>query len=426
MSTFKEDFLQYVWQFQYFDKNALQTTDGHTINIIKPGLLNKDSGPDFTQSHIQFGAIKWVGDVEIHYKSSDWNKHNHQIDEAYNKVILHVVWEKDADIKHINGDEIPCLELKSRIDKALILNYEQIIKSTQNFPCTPFKDKIESIKWTAQLETAIVQRLERKSEMALALYTQYQNWEQVAYMSFCQALGSKINNDAFLQLSTILPLKYLLKHRNNLMQLEALLLGCAGFLHQNKEVDNYVTELRKEFAFLQHKYNLNTMNASAWKFFRLRPTAFPTYRLAQLASILHQHIGFFNFIHSYQQPLELYFANLQLSPYWETHYDLAKPFSKTNKGFGDEFIRGLQINAFVPLLFAIGTQNEDYEQRQFAMELLQTLSFEDNVVTREWKEFKFETKSAYDSQALIEQFTQFCSAKKCLHCVIGHSILNKR
>src|ERR1700757_5222610 len=95
---FTEDFLHYVWKFRLFDKADLKTVDGDEIEIHSVGIHNTDAGPDFQNARIRIGGTVWAGNVEVHVPSSDWVKHNHTTDKAYDNVILHVVYRDDAPV----------------------------------------------------------------------------------------------------------------------------------------------------------------------------------------------------------------------------------------------------------------------------------------------------------------------------------------
>src|SRR6478736_1818177 len=111
-----ESFLQYVWQSQYFDKKDLKTTEGEKVEIFRQGTLNTDSGPDFSNGKIKIDSIEWAGNIEIHIKSSEWLQHHHDVDAAYDNVILHVVWKDDKPVTRIDGSRIPTIELGNRVD----------------------------------------------------------------------------------------------------------------------------------------------------------------------------------------------------------------------------------------------------------------------------------------------------------------------
>ena len=133
-----EDVLQYIWKTQSFTNSRLQTVDGEELQIIKQGTLNHDSGPDFSSARVIINKVDWVGDLEVHIKTANWKLHKHQQDPAYNKVILHVVWEHDVPVIRNDGSEIPTLELKNLVSQIWLQKYESLQASIQIIPCEPY------------------------------------------------------------------------------------------------------------------------------------------------------------------------------------------------------------------------------------------------------------------------------------------------
>ena len=150
-----ESFIHYLWQFQYFSKSSLQTTQGEEIVIFHPGFKNSHAGPDFYQSRIKIGELEWVGSVEIHIHSSSWQAHNHNVDEAYENVVLHVVWKDDKPVKRIDGSLIPTIELKSRVDDVLQFAYKKLVNSPEEIPCTSSFEKVSEITKLSMLDRAL-------------------------------------------------------------------------------------------------------------------------------------------------------------------------------------------------------------------------------------------------------------------------------
>jgi hypothetical protein len=285
----KEDFLQYVWQYQYFDQAELQTAEGERVLVIRPGHRNADAGPDFLGAQLLLNEVKWAGSVEIHLRASDWLRHQHQHDPKYDQVILHVVWENDSPITRTDGSPIPTLALRGRVAVDLLSSYQNLLHSPASLPCAPFIKAVPDLTRKSMQDRALMERLEEKADLVLQQYRSTgQDWEATAYQVLAAAFGFKINQEPFARLSRALPLAVLKRHRQALFQLEALLLGQAGLLPGEKEGDDYTQRLGKEYAYLAHKYELapNALRASDWNFLRLRPSNFPTVRLAQLAALL--------------------------------------------------------------------------------------------------------------------------------------------
>ncbi|WP_333865143.1 DUF2851 family protein, partial [Chitinophaga sp.] len=84
-----ESLLQFIWLSGRFNMEGLATTAGEPLEIIHPGQLNRNAGPDFSAAQIRIGRLMWAGNVEVHYRSSDWQRHGHQHNPRYDRVILH-------------------------------------------------------------------------------------------------------------------------------------------------------------------------------------------------------------------------------------------------------------------------------------------------------------------------------------------------
>ena len=286
-----ESFIHYLWQFQYFSKHNLLTTQGEEIVVFHPGFKNTHAGPDFYQSRIKIGDLEWIGSVEIHIHSSSWEAHNHNVDEAYENVVLHVVWSDDKPVKRMDGSLIPTLELKSRVDDVLQLAYKKLVNSPEEIPCATSFGNVSEITKLSMLDRALSERLETKAEAVNQLLLQNNNdWEETVYQVLAKNFGFHVNADPFLQLAQNLPYKIIMKHSDKLIQIEALLFGHAGFLEEARE-DEYTSTLKREYDLLSRKYSLGSgrLNKAQWKFLRLRPANFPTIRLAQFANLLFVH-----------------------------------------------------------------------------------------------------------------------------------------
>jgi hypothetical protein len=424
-----ESFLHYLWQYQYFDKTDLQTQDGEPISIFKTGILNTNAGPDFSQAKIKIGAIDWVGNVEIHANASEWLNHKHNINKAYENVILHVVWENDAETKRMDGSVIPTIELKGRVDEGLIRAYKKLINSPASIPCEKSFPVVSDLTKLSMLDQAILQRLESKAEIVNQLLKSNNNdWEETAYQVLLKNFGFKINAEPFLQLAKSLPYKIIQKHSSNLQQIEALLFGQAGML-ETKTKDEYISLLYREYEFLSKKYSLyeSRLNSAQWKFLRLRPANFPTLRIAQLASILYSQKNLLStFIETDSYPKLLNVFAASPATYWQSHYH----FAKKSKGFvpdlGESSKQNLLINSVVSLLVAYSKAKDDPRLMERAVEILQHLPAEVNKITKLWTGLGISVKSAFDSQALIEQYNNLCQKRQCLNCAVGVSLLKPK
>jgi hypothetical protein len=420
----KESFLHFLWRTRRFNAQNLLTTEFQRIEIQVPGEHNSHAGPDFFNARLRIGDTHWAGNVEMHLQSSEWIAHGHSKDPAYDNVVLHVVLEEDQPIFLPNGMRIPCLELKDRIPYRLLENYEYLEQEEAWIPCEHFFITVPEIIRLNWLDRLLVERLELKTTGIEAVLAATENhWEETFYQILARNFGLKVNMEPFAALARTLPLQILAKHRSNLLQIEALVLGQAGFL-ENDFQDEWPRTLAREYRHLSHKYGLEPIPVSQWKFLRLRPANFPTIRLAQFAKLIHQSSNLFSQILEVQNLREI--ENLfQVKPsvYWSDHFLLDKASIKQEKTIGKEFFHLLIINTVVPFLFYYGKIRDLEAPKKRALALLEELPPESNALLTAWAALGMNPRNAFQTQALIHLKTRYCDQKRCLDCAIGTAIL---
>lgn len=421
-----ESFLHYIWQFQYFDKKNLRSSSGEEIVVFNPGLKNLHAGPDFYDAKLKIGSIAWAGSVEIHIHSSGWREHKHQDDAAYENVVLHVVWEENEQVIRKDGTIIPTLELRSRVSPSFLLQYKRIMHSRTKIPCANAIGSVSEVIKISMLDKALMSRLESKADQVLLAFEKSNgDWEETCYQMICRNFGFKVNPDPFLQLARSLPHKILMKHGDKLEQMEALIFGQAGFLNETINEPYYLL-LKREYTLLRKKYDLGQrqMNKAQWRFLRLRPANFPSIRLAQLASVLYHQKNLFSKIISVTSWKELIPAfSVKPSSYWLYHYQFFKKQRREIPSLGRMSIENIVINSIVPMLVAYGKAKDDQQFIDRAVQLLQETAAEKNNILRSWNALGLTSKTAFDSQALIELHNSYCARRRCLDCTIGFSLL---
>ncbi len=415
----KEEFLYYLWENRLLT-GSLATAQGQSVEIIHPGFRNQNSGPDYLEAKIRIGEQLWAGHVEIHVKTSDWNRHGHQHDRAYHNVVLHAVYEHDASI-----NDIPVLEVRGHYDLSLHQRYEQFMASKRWIACERALSQVQPFTRNTWLERMAVERLEEKAGNVTRLLNANQfDWEHTLYHLLLRSFGMKVNNEAFETLSCLLPLKTLLKHADNLIQVEAMLLGCAGFLEVESDED-YPNLLKREFAVMRSKFDLLTMPAERWKFMRMRPVNFPTVRLVQLAQMIYRHGCLFSKTKeavTASDAKKLF--DVEASSYWDTHFRLAEASNTSKpKHLGEGTADVLMINAIIPLLFCYGQFHKDTACCDKAMRFLEETAAEDNTVIRHFSNIGWMAENAMQSQALLHLYNRYCRRKRCLECSIGNVLL---
>lgn len=423
-----EAFLHYIWQFQYFDKTSLRTTTGEALSVYSAGFRNSHSGPDFFQGRVLVDEMEWIGSIEIHIFSSGWTHHRHNNDPAYDNVVLHVVWKNDARVLRNDGTEMPTLELRLRINEALLAQYGKLMYNPDVIPCAGMLSNVRRIVKLDMLERAATERLEMKSLGVLKLLARNNNdWEETVYQMLMKNFGFMVNGDPFLQLAQALPYRTLLKHADKQEQIEALLFGQAGFLGEDVPGDVYYLLLRREYKILASKYKLSTrrIRKAQWRFLRLRPANFPTLRIAQFAALLYARRHFFSILTQTPTANALRrFFRVDQSSYWKTHYHFFKAQRSSVSQLGEASIDNLIINSVVPLLVAVGKSRCDDMYVERAIAILQAMTAESNMITRQWKELGITVESAFESQAVVQMQKGYCVRRRCLDCKIGASIVN--
>ena len=419
----KEEFLQFIWEHSLFNRTNLSTVDGKTLEIISPGRPNTDSGPDFFNARIKIEGTIWAGNVEIHQKSSHWYQHKHDTDGAYDNVILHVVELHDRPVQ-IKNHELPTLEIC--FPSAILDNYEKLLKSERWIACEDEINKVDPFILRFWFSALMIERLQSKTTEILAILEQNKNnWNETFYHLLARNFGMKTNAIPFELLAKSLPLNILSKHKNDLFQIEALLFGQAGLLNETLLGDDYFLSLRNEYSYLHKKYGLSGIESHLWKFMRLRPINFPTIRIAQLAKLIHHSSALFSRILETEDPEGLQkLFDVSASEYWDTHYRFNKTSEENRKKtLGETAFNNLLINTIAPLLFIYGDQHLDQAMKDRALLLLEKTAPESNQIIRKWNELGIDSRSAFETQALLQLKNTYCTNKKCLNCQLGAKIV---
>lgn len=416
-----EKLLQFIWQFGYFNTANLATTGGESLSILFPGTLNKNGGPDFTAAKIRLGETTFFGNVELHLQTSDWEKHGHQTDPQYNNVILHVVYHHDKDLQQT----IPVLELEPRISTLLLERYNAIMNAENFIPCASSVNNIKELVWVSWKERLLMERLTRKSEAILALLKQSNNhWEETLWWLLARNFGMKVNSDAFEAIAKSISINVLAKHKASIHQIEGLLFGQAGLLAE-EFTDDYPRLLQREYRYLQKKLSL-TPSLFPLQFLRMRPGNFPTIRLAQLAALVHQSSHLFSKVLEAAEVDEIKtLLAVTANDFWHYHYTFQQASPFKNKSLGSDTINNICINTIIPTLFAYGLHHEDEKYKDKAIRWMENLQGEKNYITKGFAQLNIDTKTAADSQALIELKNEYCTGKKCLFCAVGNQLLKR-
>jgi hypothetical protein len=420
-----EALFQFIWQHRLFDPHRpLITQHGELLQVEFPGMLNTQSGPDFLNAKIRIDKTLWVGHVELHVRSSDWHRHKHALDRAYDHLILHVVYRHDALHQQPN---CALLELRHHIQPDLLKRYEGLMHHSGIIPCSGLIHTIKPMQWQQQYDRMLAERLEQKGEQMRYYRDRFKNdWHDVFHVALARGFGLSTNQDPFEAVAMLTPRHIIQRHRTYLIQLEALAFGQAGFLEQITE-EEYPRLLQTEYKHLKTMHQLEGIEAHRWKFLRMRPAGFPTLRLAEWAHWLHAHPeGFTPLLELQQLPEVMHYFQSHVSDYWTQHYRFGERSVPEKKSTGDHFLHSLIINVVVPFLFTYGQCMGCEEQGEKALHWMHQLPPEDNRIIRLWKEHRVPLRSAADSQALLQLRQDYCVKKQCLHCHIGYRILRSQ
>ena len=423
----REDYLHYLWQFQKFNNLDLKTVEGCAVQVFSPGLHNELSGPDFFNARLLIGEQEWAGNVEIHLRSSDWYLHGHETDTAYDNVILHVVWVHDVEIFRKNNSPLPVIELKDVVSPESLYVYQTLCadNSLRWISCQEDFSHVDDFLLNNWLERLYVERLEKRSALIEELLRRAAgDWEAVLFQMLARNFGLNINGEAFLSIAASIPFSAIRKM--NLLQMESLLLGQAGLLNKDHQ-EPYFRQLKEEYLFLKHKFNLSSSGVLPVKYFRLRPDNFPEIRLMQLAAVYHKQKSLFSSIQKCRNDTQVYeLFDADVSDYWKTHYTFSRSHTRRKKKLTSKFLDLLIINTVVPIQFSF-VKSKGKEGFEGIFTLIRSIAPEQNEVIKKFRSLRpLVAPGAMETQALLQLKNEYCDKKACLSCAVGLKILQKQ
>ena len=429
-----EQLLHYIWKHHILPLHELRTTDGLPVEVIDPGLHNKHAGPDFFNSKLRIGGTMWVGNVEIHERSTDWFLHSHDQDPAYNNVVLHVASVVDTDVVTADGSRPPQMEL--HVPPYIMQNYRRLLAADRYPPCRETVMQLPQLTIHSWMSALGAERLADKCKaIEQRVKAAGGSWEQAFFATIARSFGFGVNSEAFEQWAARLPLMQVAHHRDDPFQVEALFIGSAGLLDTEAmndrqrtaaTADHYFLKLKREWNYLAHKFSLTEMPRQTWRFMRLRPQNFPYIRLSQLAQLYcSRHaelsrIATCTTLNALREALKT-----EVGDYWRTHYTFGNESRENAKHLSAASIDILIVNAVVPMLHAYGRHRQDEMLIARAAEMLESMPPEDNTHIRLWQECGIKADNAADTQALIQLHTHYCERKDCLRCRFGYHCIKK-
>ncbi|MEZ4875053.1 MAG: DUF2851 family protein [Flavobacteriaceae bacterium] len=422
----KEDFLHYLWKFQKFSLVQLSTIEGKPLHVVQVGTHNHDAGPDFLYAKIEIDGQLWAGHVELHLKASDWYAHNHQHDFNYDNVVLHVVWEHDADVFRKDGSTIETLELKGLVPKQLLDNYRSLNGEDKKFiACENDFGTVDGFVFQSWLWRLFVERLQKKNGViSEELERTHNNWEAVLFAMLSKNFGLKLNGESFHSVARSVDYSLIQKCIGNPLKLEAILFGQAGLL-ENEHTGNYFGLLKDNYHYAKNMSTISNQGVVLAKFFRLRPPNFPTLRLSQLAVLWASRPHLFSELMEAKTKEEIYpLFTVSANEYWDNHYNFGIASSKRKKSITKGFMDLLIVNTVIPLKFAYAQQqgNDIIEE---LIDLALSLPAENNTLIAKFRDLRTMEASAWHSQALLQLKNEYCDKRRCLECEMGNFILKR-
>lgn len=419
-----EILLHYIWQKHLWSGYTQTTTDGQTIEIVSIGEYNRNAGPDFTNAHIRIGKQEWFGNIEIHVYSSDWYKHNHHKDCAYDNTILHVVCTADKEVTNTKGERIIQCELQYLRNqdylKEWLIEAQKLQTPIHLIECSHQLQSDPSLVTQDWKTALLLKRLACKIQsINQILAITQQSWAHAFYISLAHNFGFHTNGIPFETLAIQTPLSYLLKHRDSLFQITAILLGQSGLLNAENAKDDERKRLWREYEFLKKKFSLTPMNAAVWKKARMRPQNAPEVRIRQFAQLIHQSEHLFTDLMQ-AQTIESMVSKLQIDKQIADNNITIAP------SIGRKSIDILLINTVIPYQYAYTKSHNKHTDDNYIRTLYEQIAAEENSIIRQWQILGQSIHSAADTQALIHLYQNYCQPHQCYNCQVGYQIFAQK
>lgn len=361
-----EAVLQRLW-FEQVYANPLMTDTGEKIVVKQPGWWNKKAGPDFLRASLvnERGDVE-TGDVEVHLTPKEWRDHSHDEDPAYERVILHVVWQSGPKAffpKTRARKSVRQVELRGQI-KAPLNRLGPLFETTpverrvgaRLGRCQRLMGELSEKDAVDFLREAGWYRFKRKAALWRSRILVHGE-SQCLWLGLADALGYSENREAFGALARKLPIKELQQISSRKAR-EALLYGVAGFLPKKRlsigerESALWLREVWDEWWKMRADWEEQAIEGRRWVLRGLRPSNRPERRLAVLA-LLSERAVWRRFEKWAKEgdpkKVALFFRELE-HPYWSRHYTLkSKPARRSLALVGESRIQALLYNVIWPV-----------------------------------------------------------------------------
>lgn len=423
--------MHYIWRNRMLPKRELRTTKGEEIKIIETGKSCSQESNIFRNARLRIGEREWSGNIIIHHKSSDWEKDiQSNKNSSYKNIILHITESDDIETMLPHGEYIP--QLRITFPASIAQEYDSYVKGEKLIPCHQTMASMEKMPLHGHLSRLLVERIDEKAERIEALYNECdKRWEETLFKLLARNFGFGVQSAAFEEWASMLNLQALAKHRNNLLQVEAVFFGQAGLLdpdsipayYRNEALETpYYKELNREYKFLSTKFALKAMNAKAWS-----TTAPPHLRIARLASLYSSSKATLSAIASCETIDEIE-KILQVTPqgYWWNHLQFGGTTTTGSTPLRKSQMNIIIINTIAPMLYTYGKHRNDATLCNKAEDILHTLETEHNSIIKRWASLGVTAECAADSQALIQLQKSYCNKHACENCRFAYAHIKQR
>ena len=404
----KRAILHYIWKYKMVAHDKLQTLSGKEIEIINSGTEDCDNHI-FRNACIMINGSERSGNICI------------EPAERNDNAVLCIV----------SSDNIyptdPDTTLRIEISKLFEDEFLAITCGKQ--PCEETINETDTLHINSYLSRLLIERIEDKARRITATHVHSdKRWEETLFRTLARNFGFGIQGDAFEKWASILDLTALGKHRDNLLQIEAVFFGQAGLLESDSipeyyrveaERTPYYTELKREYKFLSAKFNLPQADHAIW---RSGGNATPHTRIARLAAMYHKSTVSISTIANCDTLDELKrLLQTPLTGYWSnrSHFGGTTTIGKPET-ISTKHLNLLIINTIVPILYSYGKHRKDTALCSKAEDHLHLLPPEDNGIIRTWEKIGIHANCAADSQALIQLKKEYCNKKRCLDCQFAY------
>ncbi len=446
-----EDFICRIWEDRSNYK-GLKTCSGEDVDIIEYGKRNSDAGPDYKDAKVKIGSILYSGSIEIHRSVNDWYLHKHKGDNKFNNVILHVAFYENDGLSETGypkvkrSRNVPTVILSEFLSKSVHEIWKDIINNPSSafkLPCFPENSSVAHSLKKEWIDFLSKERLEFKAarirsylEAETSEINKKINWEQALFEFICEALGFSKNKEQFRKLSGKISLPDLKNKTLTLAEIDSLLFGLSGFLHDLSYKDRYIFELKSNWIRLRSDIKQEPLDKSEWNFFRLRPPNFPTLRIAYASGLLYDLLSkelFKDIIFIFEQGInvkkELFhrFSKIQVSGYWNIHYNFSRKSAAYTNLIGKERITDIIVNVILPLVYLYSgcfSKTNLKNRAEYFYKKEKQKSGTNEVVRVMEKQTGMKVSSLADEQGLLQLHNYYCLKEKCSECEIGKIVFS--